>query len=95
MIFLCNHSFFRQFVLSLIVGTLAVHISKRSTMEQGTVKFFNETKGFGFITPTNGGADIFVHVSGLKSDTIRMSDKVTYEIEQGPKGLAAINVKKV
>ena len=63
-------------------------------MEHGTVKFFNETKGFGFITPANGGQEIFVHVSGLRSDTIRMNDKVTYDIEQGKKGLTAVNVKK-
>ncbi len=59
---------------------------------QGTVKFFNETKGFGFITPTNGGAEVFVHVSGL-IDTIRENDSVTYDVEQGKKGLNAVNVK--
>ncbi|QEM14290.1 cold shock domain-containing protein [Mucilaginibacter sp. SMC90] len=61
-------------------------------MMQGTVKFFNETKGFGFITPTNGGAEVFVHVSGL-IDTIRENDSVTYDVEQGKKGLNAVNVK--
>jgi len=61
-------------------------------MQQGTVKFFNATKGFGFITPSNGGQDIFVHVSGLL-DEIRENDKVTYEVENGKKGLNAINVK--
>ena len=59
---------------------------------QGTVKFFNETNGFGFITPTNGGAEVFVHVSGL-IDTIRENDSVTYDVEQGKKGLNAVNVK--
>ncbi|MBU4537842.1 MAG: cold-shock protein [Weeksellaceae bacterium] len=61
-------------------------------MQEGTVKFFNETKGFGFITPSNGGEDIFVHTSGLKSQ-IRENDKVVYEVEQGKKGLNAVNVK--
>ncbi len=59
---------------------------------QGTVKFFNETKGFGFITPTDGGAEVFVHVSGLV-DTIRENDSVTYDVEQGRKGPNAVNVK--
>ncbi|MCD6010690.1 MAG: cold-shock protein [Flavipsychrobacter sp.] len=63
-------------------------------MEQGVVKFFNGAKGFGFITPSNGGKDIFVHVSGL-IDQIRENDKVTYEIENSPKGLNAIKVKLV
>ena len=61
-------------------------------MQSGTVKFFNSAKGFGFITPSSGGPDIFVHVSGL-SDEIRENDKVTYEVENGKKGLNAINVK--
>jgi len=61
---------------------------------QGTVKFFNEAKGFGFIAPSNGGQDIFVHVSGLR-DEIRENDKVSYEVENGKKGLSAINVKVI
>lgn len=61
-------------------------------MQEGTVKFFNETKGFGFITPANGGQDIFVHVSGL-IDEVRESDKVAYEVQNGKKGLNAVNVK--
>lgn len=61
-------------------------------MNTGTVKFFNETKGFGFITPENGGADVFVHTSGLKNQ-VKEGDSVTYEVERTPKGLNAINVK--
>lgn len=61
-------------------------------MQEGTVKFFNETKGFGFITPDNGTQDIFVHVTGLQTD-IRENDKVVYEVEQGKKGLNAVNVR--
>ena len=60
-------------------------------MNKGRVKFFNETKGFGFITPENGGDDIFVHTSGLK-DNVRENDLVTYEVENGRKGLNAVNV---
>lgn len=61
-------------------------------MYEGTVKFFNETKGFGFITQTNGNEDIFVHISGTL-DRIRENDEVIFDIEQGKKGLAATNVK--
>ncbi len=63
-------------------------------MQEGTVKFFNTTKGFGFITPAAGGQDIFVHVSGL-IDEIRENDRVKYEVENGKKGLNAVNVKLV
>jgi len=60
-------------------------------MQQGKVKFFNESKGFGFIVPSNGDAEIFVHISGLV-DQIRENDTVNYEVEQGKKGLNAVNV---
>ena len=60
-------------------------------METGTVKFFNESKGFGFITKEDG-KEIFVHVSGLKQD-IRQNDKVVFEVEEGKKGLSAVNVR--
>lgn len=60
-------------------------------MKEGIVKFFNEDKGFGFITPTDSSQDIFVHVSGL-IDEIRENDEVEYETEQGKKGLNAVNV---
>lgn len=63
-------------------------------MQEGTVKFFNETKGFGFITPAAGGQDIFVHVSGLISE-ISQNDKVTYEVQNGKKGLNAVNVRVI
>jgi len=63
-------------------------------MSNGTVKFFNRTKGFGFITPDDGGRDVFVHQNGL-IDEIDEGDKVNYEVEETPKGLSALNVKKV
>lgn len=63
-------------------------------MQEGTVKFFNETKGFGFIVPANGGQDIFVHVSGLQ-DQIRENDRVSFEVQNGKKGLNAVNVKVI
>lgn len=61
-------------------------------MQEGTVKFFNETKGFGFITPNDGGDDIFVHTTGLMTN-IRENDAVTYDVENGKKGLNATNVR--
>jgi CspA family cold shock protein len=60
-------------------------------MQSGTVKFFNETKGFGFITQDGSNQDIFVHVSGLV-DEIRENDKVNFQVEQGRKGPNAVNV---
>ncbi|MDC8004543.1 cold-shock protein [Aureisphaera galaxeae] len=60
-------------------------------MKTGTVKFFNNTKGFGFITPEDSNEDIFVHQSGL-IDEIRENDKVQFETEQGKKGLNAVRV---
>ncbi|HLV52120.1 MAG TPA: cold-shock protein [Flavobacterium sp.] len=62
-------------------------------MYEGTVKFFNESKGFGFISQANGNEDIFVHNSGLL-DNVRENDKVVFDIEQGKKGLIAVNVKR-
>lgn len=61
---------------------------------QGTVKFFNETKGFGFIKPSDSTQDIFVHTSGL-IDEIRENDLVEYDVERGKKGMNAVNVKLV
>ncbi len=61
-------------------------------MQEGTVKFFNESKGFGFITQNNG-EEIFVHVTGLV-DRVRENDEVTFDIEKGKKGLNATNVRR-
>ena len=61
-------------------------------MNKGTVKFFNETKGFGFIKDDDSNEEYFVHVSGLV-DKIRENDNVTFELQDGRKGLNAVNVK--
>jgi CspA family cold shock protein len=61
-------------------------------MKKGTVKFFNNEKGFGFIKDDESGEDIFVHKTGI-IDSIREDDKVEFEVEQGRKGLNAVNVK--
>ena len=63
-------------------------------MSNGTVKFFNNSKGFGFITPDDGGKDVFVHQSAL-TEEISENDKVSYDVEEGQKGLNAVNVKVV
>lgn len=61
----------------------------------GLVKWFNEDKGFGFLTQDNGGADVFVHFRAIVSDgfkTLKEGQKVSFEVEQGQKGLQAANV---
>jgi len=60
----------------------------------GTVKFFNDEKGYGFIKDDNENRDYFVHANGLV-DEIRENDKVTYDLEEGRKGLNAVNVEVV
>lgn len=64
-------------------------------MSTGTVKWFNESKGYGFIAQDNGGDDVFVHFNAIQSSgykTLSEGQAVTYEIERGPKGLQASNV---
>ncbi|MDA0195647.1 MAG: cold shock domain-containing protein [Bacteroidetes bacterium] len=61
-------------------------------MNKGTVKFFNNAKGFGFITPDDGSKDVFVHKNDLVNQ-ITEGDKVSYDIAEGPKGLNAVDVK--
>jgi CspA family cold shock protein len=61
-------------------------------MYNGTVKFFNESKGFGFIVDSSSNEEIFVHVTGL-IDNIREGDKVTFNTERGKRGMNAVDVK--
>ncbi len=61
-------------------------------MENGTVKFYNAEKGFGFITPDNGGKDLYVHSTAVQNGTIKEGDKVEFEVGQGDKGPRAENV---
>tara|TARA_Y100000589_G_C27048839_1_gene586394 strand:+ start:642 stop:836 length:195 start_codon:yes stop_codon:yes gene_type:complete len=63
-------------------------------MKKGVVKFFNNEKGYGFIKDADSNEDVFVHKTGLV-DSIREDDQVEYEVEQGQRGLNAVNVTKV
>jgi cold shock protein len=81
---------FIRFAIDSLLFLLKVHI-----MTTGTVKWFNETKGFGFITPADGTADVFVHFSSIQGDgfkTLNEGQNVTFDVENGPKGLQAANV---
>ena len=63
-------------------------------MNEGIVKFFNQTKGFGFIREENSGTEYFVHATGL-IDKVNENDRVSFELKEGRKGLNAVNVKLV
>jgi len=75
----------KQFINKLL------NINKGTSLKEGTVKFFNQTKGFGFITVKDTEEEIFVHTSNL-IDRIKENDEVTFDVEEGEKGLSAIKV---
>ena len=65
-------------------------------MREGTVKWFNDTKGFGFIEPDDGGADIFAHFSAVEMEgfkTLKQGSRVSFDVTQGPKGQLAQNIQ--
>lgn len=70
--------------------------SERCIMATGTVKWFNDSKGFGFITPDDGGEDLFAHFSAIQMNgfkTLKEGQKVQFEVTQGPKGKQASNIQ--
>jgi cold shock protein len=74
------------------------HNQKARNMAEGIVKWFNSEKGFGFIAPDGGGADVFVHYSAIKGDgfrSLRENQRVRFEVEQGPKGPQAVEITPI
>ena len=72
--------------------------SRKDIMSTGTVKWFNDSKGFGFITPDDGGKDLFVHFSAIQSNgfkTLEENQKVSYDVTSGPKGDQATNIQSI
>lgn len=70
-------------------------LDKELAMPTGVVKWFNETKGFGFIKPDDGGSDVFAHYSGIKSKgfrTLKENQRVEYQVQQGQKGPQAVEI---
>lgn len=75
-----------------IIYQITITITITKQMKEGTVKFFNEAKGFGFVKETSTGQEYFVHVTGLV-DKIRENDTITFDLKEGKKGLNAVDVR--
>jgi cold shock protein len=87
-----------QLVAPSIIGVRSTDAVEVKGMATGTVKWFSDDKGFGFITPDEPGKDLFVHFSGIAGDgfrTLAEGARVSYDAEQGPKGPAAVNVQTI
>jgi cold shock protein len=77
--------------------TGSFYILGKSNMATGTVKWFNDSKGYGFITPDDGSEDLFAHFSAITMSgfkTLKEGEKVSFEVTQGPKGKQASNIQK-
>ena len=75
-----------------------IFFSRKGSMATGTVKWFNDSKGYGFITPDDGGEDLFAHFSAINMSgfkTLKEGQKVSFEVTQGPKGKQASNIQSV
>lgn len=83
---------FFLFIFELIQPLLTI---KFFYMKTGVIKFFNATKGYGFIKEDGTGTEVFVHITGLAEQPINQGDKVSFDITDGRKGPNAINVKKI
>jgi len=85
-------------VAPCILGVRSTDAVEVKDMATGTVKWFSDEKGFGFITPDDPGKDLFVHFSGIAGDgfrTLAEGARVSFDAEQGPKGPAAVNVQTI
>jgi cold shock protein len=80
-----------SYICALLNNTIQLKMDK----QQGTVKFFNSEKGFGFIKHNDSNKETFVHVSGLKSQNIKEGDSVEFDLQEGKKGMNAVNVEVV
>ena len=79
-------------------GADIINLEFLKIMDTGTVKWFNDSKGFGFISPDNGGKDLFAHLSAIQGNgfkTLKEGDKVSYEKTTGPKGDQASNIRPI
>ena len=79
------------------IGDISQPYEKGDNMALGTVKWFNDSKGFGFITPDDGGEDLFAHFSAINANgfkSLKEGQRVSFEITQGPKGKQAANIQE-
>jgi CspA family cold shock protein len=97
-LFLHRNRFVSSSVLILVffLGVSPVNLFQGKIMANGTVKWFNDSKGFGFISPADGGEDLFAHFSAIQGNgfkTLAENQKVTFDVVTGPKGKQAANIR--